>query len=184
VLARGPGREECVLRDVLERRGAEAPDAVFAVFEDGTEWTHSELLELTRATAAGLQALGVEQGDSVVVWLPNGPDVVRFWFAINYLGAVYVPINTAYRGNVLAHVVENSGAWLAIADGRLVERLGECENLGALSTVARVGDGPAAIPGVEVIDADGLLDRGARSSPGTRWRSSTPRAPPDPPRGS
>jgi carnitine-CoA ligase len=44
VLARGPGREECVLRDVLERRGAEAPDAVFAVFEDGTEWTHSELL--------------------------------------------------------------------------------------------------------------------------------------------
>jgi carnitine-CoA ligase len=102
------------LRDVLERRAAEAPGDVFAVFEDGTEWTHSALLELTRATAAGLQALGVEQGDSVVVWLPNGPDVVRFWFAVNYLGAVYVPINTAYRGNVLAHVVENSGAgsWL------------------------------------------------------------------------
>lgn len=37
-----------MLRDVLERRAAEAPDAVFAVFEDGTEWTHAELLELTR----------------------------------------------------------------------------------------------------------------------------------------
>jgi crotonobetaine/carnitine-CoA ligase len=168
VLARGPGRGECVLRDVLERRGAEAPDAVFAVFEDGTEWTHGELLELTRATAAGLQALGVKQDDSVVVWLPNGPDVVRFWFAINYLGAVYVPINTAYRGNVLAHVVENSGAWLAIADGRLVERLGECGSRGDLSVVARVGDGPAAVPGVEVIDADALLDRGAEPTPPQR----------------
>jgi crotonobetaine/carnitine-CoA ligase len=168
VLARGPGRGECVLRDVLERRGAEAPDAVFAVFEDGTEWTHGELLELTRATAAGLQALGVKQDDSVVVWLPNGPDVVRFWFAINHLGAVYVPINTAYRGNVLAHVVENSGAWLAIADGRLVERLGECGSRGDLSVVARVGDGPAAVPGVEVIDADALLDRGAEPTPPPR----------------
>jgi crotonobetaine/carnitine-CoA ligase len=168
VLTRGPGREECVLREVLERRAAEAPDAVFAVFEDGTEWTHGELLDLTRATAAGLQGLGVEQGDSVVVWLPNGPDVVRFWFAVNYLGAVYVPINTAYRGNVLAHVVENSGACLAIADGRLVERLGECESLGALSVVARVGDGPAALPRVDVIDTDALLDPGAEPTPPPR----------------
>jgi crotonobetaine/carnitine-CoA ligase len=168
VLARGPSREDCVLRDVLERRAAQAPEAVFAVFEDGTEWTHAELLELTRATAAGLQALGVKQDDSVVVWLPNGPDVVRFWFAINYLGAVYVPINTAYRGNVLAHVLENSGAWLAIADGRLVERLGECASRGELAFVARVGEGPAIVPGLEVIDADALLDRGAEPTPPSR----------------
>ena len=168
MLARGPSREDCVLRDVLERRAAEAPDAVFAVFEDGTEWTHAELLELTRATAAGLQALGVKQDDAVVVWLPNGPDVVRFWFAINYLGAVYVPINTAYRGNVLAHVVENSGAWLAIADGRLVDRLGECGSHGDLSFVARVGEGPGVVPGLEVIDADALLDRGTEPTPPPR----------------
>jgi carnitine-CoA ligase len=158
-----------VLRDVLERRAAEAPEAVFAVFEDGTEWTHAELLDLTRATAAGLQALGVKQDDAVLVWLPNGPDVVRFWFAINYLGAVYVPINTAYRGNVLGHVVENSGAWLAVADGRLIERLGECAGRGELAVVARVGEGPAAVPGVsQVIDAEGLLDRGAEPTPPPR----------------
>ena len=110
----------------------------------------------------------MKQDDAVVVWLPNGPDVVRFWFAINYLGAVYVPINTAYRGNVLAHVVENSGAWLAIADGRLIERLGECGSRGELTTVARVGDGPAAVPGLEVIDADALLDAGAEPTPPPR----------------
>ena len=157
-----------MLRDVLEGRAAAAPDAVFAVFEDGTEWTHRELLELTRATAAGLQGLGVEQGDAVLVWLPNGPDVVRFWFAVNYLGAVYVPINTAYRGNVLAHVVENSGARVAVADGRLVERLGECERRGELATVAVVGDGPGAIPGLELIDAAGLAVPGTEPAPPPR----------------
>jgi crotonobetaine/carnitine-CoA ligase len=149
-----------VLRDLLQRRAAAAPDQVFAVFENGVSWTHAELLDQVRRTAAGLQAHGVGQDDMVVCWLPNGPDVVRFWFAINYLGAVYVPINTAYRGNVLSHVIENSGARLAIADGRLVARLADCETLGDLATVAVVGstDLPGLrLSGLDLIDADRLV---------------------------
>lgn len=135
-----PTREECVLRDVLPRRAAAAPDQVFAVFENGVSWTHAELLDQVRRTAAGLQAHGVGQDDMVVCWLPNGPDVVRLWFAINYLGAVYVPINTAYRGNVLSHVIENSGA-----------------RLGDLATAAVVGSTDPLglqLPGLDLIDAD------------------------------
>ena len=52
-----------------------------------------------------LQALGVRAGDRVVAWLPNGPALVRAWFAINYLGAVFVPLNTAYRGASLEHTI-------------------------------------------------------------------------------
>ena len=154
-----------MLRYVLERRAAAAPDQVFALFEDGTSWTHAELLALTRATAAGLQARGVQQGDAVLCWLPNGPDVVRTWFAINYLGAVYVPINTAYRGKVLSHVVENSGARLAVADGRLVERLAGCDSVGELEAVAVVGEGPAEVPGLELFDAAALERAGAAPAP-------------------
>ena len=152
-----PSREECVLRDLLQRRAAAAPDQVFTVFENGVSWTHAELLDQVRRTAAGLQAHGVAQGDTVVCWLPNGPDIMRLWFAINYLGAVYVPINTAYRGNVLSHVIENSGARLAVADGRLVARLADCETLGDLATVAVVGstDPPGLrLAGLDLIDAD------------------------------
>ena len=152
-----PSREECVLRDLLQRRAAAAPDQVFAVFENGVSWTHAELLDQVRRTAAGLQAHGVAQDDMVICWLPNGPDVVRLWFAINYLGAVYVPINTAYRGNVLSHVIENSGARLAFADGRLVARLADCETLGELATVAVIGPTDPVglrLPGLDLIDAD------------------------------
>jgi carnitine-CoA ligase len=149
-----------VLHDVLHRRAAEAPDQVFAVFENGVSWTHAELLDQVRRTAAGLQTHGVAQDDMVVCWLPNGPDIVRLWFAINYLGAVYVPINIAYRGNVLSHVIENSGAHLAVADGRLVARLADCETLGDLATVAVVGstDPPGLqLPGLDLIGADQLV---------------------------
>ena len=33
---------------------------------------------------------------------------LRIWLAINYLGAVCVCVNTAYRGQILEHVLRNS----------------------------------------------------------------------------
>jgi len=35
--------------------------------------------------------------------MPNPIDCVRVWFGINWLGATYVPINTAYKGKLLEH---------------------------------------------------------------------------------
>ena len=44
------------------------------------------------------------------------------FYAINYLGAVYVPINTAYKGGLLEHVLDNCDAWLAVVHADLVPR--------------------------------------------------------------
>lgn len=90
--------ERCVTRNLIDLRAKETPDKVYAVFPDGSEWTYAELKDRVTRTAAGLRKLGVRQDDRVLVWLPNGPDAIRVWFAINYLGAVCVPINIAYRG--------------------------------------------------------------------------------------
>ena len=95
---RMPRREDCVLKAILDDRAARVAERRIALFEDGTEWTWGECRELVRAQAAALQALGVRAGDRVVAWLPNGPALVRAWFSINYLGAIFVPLNTAYRG--------------------------------------------------------------------------------------
>ena len=118
-----PPRQACVTRDLLEHWAAHSPERVFAVFEDGTQWTYAQTLATVRETAHGLQQLGVQQDDTVLVWLPNGADALRTWFAVNYLGAVYVGINTAYKGGVLEHVVRNAGARLMVSIGPLAERL-------------------------------------------------------------
>lgn len=123
--ARVPAPEDCVLRPLIERRAAETPTKTFARFADGSEWTYARMLADVRATAAGLQALGVRQGDNVLSWLPNGRDAIRVWFALNYIGAVYVPINLAYRGRILEHVVENSDAALIVAHADLFPRLAD-----------------------------------------------------------
>jgi crotonobetaine/carnitine-CoA ligase len=120
---RMPRREDCVLKAILDDRAARVPERRIALFEDGTQWTWGECRELVRAQAAALQALGVRAGDRVIAWLPNGPALVRAWFSINYLGAVFVPLNTAYRGASLEHTINACRAKLVLAHPALIERL-------------------------------------------------------------
>ncbi len=152
---RVPAPEECVLRPVLERFAASQPDKVFARFDDGSEWTYRHTLEIVRRTAAGLQSLGVSQGENVHVWLPNGPDAIRVWFALNYIGAVYVPINLAYRGRILEHAIRLSGARLLIAHAALVERLRDIDRSNLDELVVLAGEG-ARIDGMRRHAADVL----------------------------
>ena len=118
-----PPRDRCVLRHILDRLAGETPDSVFAWFEGGESWDYTRMRAEAARTGAGLQKTGVKRDDRVLVWLPNGPLMLRCWFGINYVGAAYVPINTAYRGGLLEHVVRNSDAKLMIVHADLVDRL-------------------------------------------------------------
>lgn len=180
---RVPGADLCVLRPLLDRHAAATPDKIFARFADGTEWTWRRTQAIARQAAIGFAALGVRQGDHVLSWLPNGPDAIRVWFGLNYLGAVYVPINPACRGGVLAHVVANSDAWLIVAHADLVGRLAEIDRAALTTAVVLNGVAPP-IAGLAMRarathssrPAVSCLRRCARSYPGTCRPSSTPRA--------
>lgn len=139
---RVPPRTACVLRYLLDRWAADRPDQLYVVFEDDSHWTYAELRDRVIGVAVGLQRLGVGQGDHVAVWLPNSRDALLVFFAINYLGAVFVPFNTAYRGNLLEHVLRNSDATLLIAHGGLLERLANVDTA-VIDTVVVIGGGTA-----------------------------------------
>ena len=157
--AETPKAEHCVLRYVLERWAGERPGETFARFDDGAEWSFEETLRRTRRLAAALQALGVAEGDHVVVWLPNGKAALVAYFAINYMGSVYVPINTAYRGALLAHVIENSDARVILAHHELVERLDQIDTA-KLETIVVAGAaelGAMTAPGgLQLLDFDAI----------------------------
>lgn len=147
---RVPERKESVLRYMLDHRAAIHPERSFLRFPDGSSTTYGEFCISVRKLAAGLASIGVKQGDNVNVWLPNTVDIVRSWFAINWLGAVYVPINTAYRGGVLSHVLVNGGATVLIASGGLLERLQDIDR-GAIQTVVVAGESAVVIPDIEQV---------------------------------
>lgn len=144
--ARLPAREDCVLKYMLETRAARHPQRRLALFEDDSSWTYADCLADVRAAAAGLQRLGVRPGDRVLAWLPTGRPMVLTWFAANYLGAVFVPLNTAYKGEVLAHVVNAAEAAIMVAHHALLPRLAGLV-LRHLKAVVCVGGDPSAVDG-------------------------------------
>ncbi len=145
---RVPAPEDCVLRPLLERHAAQTPDKVFVRFADGSEWTYRQTLDIARRAAVGLRSLGVRQGEHVLSWLPNGPDAIRVWFGLNLLGAVYVPINLAYKGRLLEHVVANSDASLIVCHAELFARLADIDRAGLQRAVVLGGNAPS-VPGIE-----------------------------------
>lgn len=120
---RPPPDDECILRYMLEKQARLRPQHDAVVYETGETWSYAELLARVQKLGRTLQDAGVRQGDTVLVWMPNGPECFVAWYSINFIGAVYVPINTAYRGRLLEHVVVNSGAGLALVHAELLERL-------------------------------------------------------------
>ena len=129
----------CVLPCILEAQAERLGDRPLVVFDGGDTWSYADTWNIARGTAAALQALGVKRGDRVLVWLHDGPVMVRLMLGLVVLGAVYTPVNPAYRGAILEHVIGLADAEFMVADGTLLGRL-KGMTTGALRTVVAVGD--------------------------------------------
>lgn len=107
--------------DLLARAADKYPDRDFTVI-DGTAATYGQVDRLSNAMARALQSLGVHKDDCVVTLFDTCTDVLVCWFAINKLGAVWVPINTAYKGDFLRHQIADAEARIVICDRHYLER--------------------------------------------------------------
>jgi crotonobetaine/carnitine-CoA ligase len=137
-------RHEFTLPAFLRKAASAYPNKRCMRTLGGEQLTYAELLTLTERRAAGLMRLGVSKGDRVLLVMDNSIDMVVCWFAINLVGAVEVPVNTANRGPSLVHVANNSAATVAIIDARYGAALGDVAGeLTDLRTVVVRGGTPA-----------------------------------------
>src|SRR4051812_46384203 len=74
--------------------------------------TFAELATLVRRAAAGCVARGVEPGDRVAVWGPNSLEWVVAALGALSAGASLVPLNTRFKGDEAAYILDKSGARL------------------------------------------------------------------------
>ncbi|WP_426387835.1 AMP-binding protein [Sphingobium sp. R-21] len=107
--------------ELLERAAKAHVDRPFLVI-DGVPSTYGDIDRRSNALARELAGLGVQKGQCVVTLLDTSADVFDCWFAINKLGAIWVPINTAYRGEFLRHQVADTEARIVICDDKYLER--------------------------------------------------------------
>ena len=114
--------ESLVLGDVLRSRAETHGAAAFLKFRDG-ELSFSEVDTAADRYANGFAAVGVRRGDHVAVMLPNCPEFVPVIVALARLGAVAVPVNTAYRGELLRHVLDSADVSTLLVDAEYTDRL-------------------------------------------------------------
>jgi len=106
----------------LDRAVASHPDRVFLDFS-GELHTYRDIDLLSTKLAHSFATLGVKPGETVVSMLDNNVDAVVCWLAVNKLGAVSVPINTALRGEFLRHQIADADTPLLICEQAYLERV-------------------------------------------------------------
>ena len=105
---------------LLAERARTHADRFFVRFREA-DFTYADFDRRVRSLAAGIRAQGL--GGVIPTLLPNCADAVALWFAANWTGAVWAPINTGFRGVGLAHALNLTGSRDLIVDRSLVDPL-------------------------------------------------------------
>jgi acetyl-CoA synthetase len=79
-------------------------------------YTFGELKNYSSVFANVLKSLGVRKGSRVAVLLPKGPELIISVLSIWRLGAIHVPLFTAFGPQAIYYRVNNSGADVIITD--------------------------------------------------------------------
>jgi 2-aminobenzoate-CoA ligase len=95
-----------------------------AVYFDEQRITYKQLQASVNRVANGLKKLGVEEGDRVMMRMPNIPPVIVCNFAIIKIGAVSLPTSVLFARTEIAHVANLSEAKVLIVAAAM---LGEVE---------------------------------------------------------
>ncbi len=142
----------------LAARLASDPDGPYLDFE-GVGFTAREMDATSNRLAHALAGLGVGRGDRVASLLENGPEQVITFFATLKLGAIAVPINTAYKGEFLRHVLADSASRVVIVQGDFASRVAEVAGTGLPELAAGIVTAPAdaVISAVAQHDWEALL---------------------------
>jgi crotonobetaine/carnitine-CoA ligase len=108
-----------VLEQALAKRG---PGWEFVDYA-GETFTLGFLDAQSTGLAHGLREAGAKPGECVVSLLDNCVEQLLLLFACAKIGAIHVPLNTAYKGEYLRHQVADSGATVLIGEKEYAERL-------------------------------------------------------------
>ncbi|SLN75695.1 class I adenylate-forming enzyme family protein [Oceanibacterium hippocampi] len=110
---------------VRERADAMGHATLGIWFDEGETFTYRQLDEAADRLASSLLLQGVRKGTHVAVMLPNVPAFPITWVALGRIGAIMIPVNTAYTGEELHFVLSDSDSqFLVIGEEYLETFLG------------------------------------------------------------
>ncbi|AUG52381.1 malonate--CoA ligase [Thalassospira marina] len=116
----------------------------FLVEYDGSEVSFASLLDRTGRYATVLAAKGVIKGDRVAVQVDKSSDVIALYLACLQLGAIHLPLNTAYTGDEIAYFLGDAAPRVFVCRPDRLETsrdLASKNDVAAVLTLGTNGDG-------------------------------------------
>ena len=124
--------------------------------------TWQEVADRVAALAQALRGLGIESGDRVALVAENRPEWTIADLAVMTAGAVTVPAYTTNTVESHRHVLEDSGARLAVvSSARLAERLLPACRQAGITRIVSMEPLANAPEGIEVLDFHALVAENA-----------------------
>ena len=121
-MAQLPKLEERTLLRSFERALDFAPDKVALADRDASS-TYAQAFQRSLSLAGGLARLGCRENSPAALMLDNSLDFVHAWLGMGLTGVVEVPVNTAYKGDFLAHILRDSGVETLLAEAHYLDRV-------------------------------------------------------------
>lgn len=107
------------LGDLIDRAADKYGKSEAIVFE-GQRLTYEELHTQVDNLAKGLLNLGISKGDKIALWMSNCPEWEVCEYAIFKSGGVMIPLNTRFKLEELAYILEQSDATTLIMGDRFL----------------------------------------------------------------
>lgn len=119
----------------------ERPDAI-VLETTSRQWTAAQLDAWVGAFASALASLGLRPGDRIAVQVEKSPENIALYLGALRIGAVYVPLNTAYVAREIEYFLRDASPRIAVVGP---------ERLESLSAIAR----SSGVEHVMTLDANG-----------------------------
>ncbi len=112
---------------LLERNARKFPEEE-AVIGSGQRIRFKQLDDLANTVAQNLKEKGINKGDTIVLFMPNVPEFIVSYFAVQRLNAIIVPINAKLTKNEVAYILEHSDAKALIVHELLFDSIKELQS--------------------------------------------------------
>lgn len=116
--ARSMAAKDRTLSSVLKRQGYLGGKQLIACKEGSI--SYKDAPTIASRCAGTLAASGVKAGDRIAVVLSNRLELIELFLGVGWLGAILVPINTAFRGQQLRQLLELADPAAIIVEAELI----------------------------------------------------------------
>jgi malonyl-CoA/methylmalonyl-CoA synthetase len=109
----------------IQSRNASVASAPCIETDEGRKLSYGDIFALTGRYGAALQKLNVGKGDRVAVQIEKSVDGFCLYLAALRVGAVYVPMNTAYLASEIEYILRDAAPLVFVCDPAMQEIAGQ-----------------------------------------------------------